>query len=173
MLTSSLSANEKKSIRTECEKFIRKNENLSKKFNLCHKEGKERVLDYLPTGKGKIPYQMVTRFDSLGIAPEEGYIFLPHHFYSSLKDDVITREEYVNVKQIYQAMKLKDLGELNKIYNFQDTIILCEIFDQRSEYLQRHFKYNLHKCNSASSFSGCVHRDKSKCMIVEEFQQKY
>ena len=96
---------------------------------MCYKEGKERVLDYLPTGKGKIPYQMVTRFDSLGIAPEEGNIFLPHHFYSSLKDDVITREEYKNVKKIYQAMKLKDLGERNKIYNFQDTIILCEIFE--------------------------------------------
>ena len=72
---------------------------------------------------------MVTRFDSLGIAPEEGNIFLPHHFYSSLKDDVITREEYENVKKIYQAMKLKDLSERNKIYNFQDTIILCEIFE--------------------------------------------
>ena len=28
------------------------------------------------------------------------------------------------------------------------------------------FKFNLKECNSASSFSGCVHRDKSKCLIV-------
>ena len=63
-------------------------------------------------------------------------------------------------------MKLKNLGELNKIYNFQDTIILCEIFEQRSEHLQKLFKYNPRKCNTASSFSGCVHRDKSKCLIA-------
>ena len=63
-------------------------------------------------------------------------------------------------------MKLKDMGELNKIYNFQDIIILCEIFEQRSQHLQKLFKYNPRKCNSASSFSGCVHRDKSKCLIA-------
>ena len=28
------------------------------------------------------------------------------------------------------------------------------------------FKFNPRKCNSASSFSGCVHRDKSKCCIA-------
>ena len=78
--------------------------------------------------------------------------FFPHHFYSILKDDVINREEYKNVNKFYQTMKLKDLGKLNKIYNFQDTVILCEIFEQWSEYLQRHFKNNPRKCNSASSF---------------------
>ena len=63
-------------------------------------------------------------------------------------------------------MKLKNVGGLNKIYNFQDTIILCEIFEQHSEHLEKLFKYSLRKCNSASSFSGCVHRNVSKCMIV-------
>ena len=63
-------------------------------------------------------------------------------------------------------MKLKNLGELNKIYNFQDTIIFCEIFEQWSEHLQKLFKYNPRKCNFASSFSGRVHRDKSKCFIA-------
>ena len=63
-------------------------------------------------------------------------------------------------------MKLKDLGDLNEIYNFQDTIIPCEVFEQWSEHLQKLFKYDPHKCNSASSFSGCDHRDKSKCLIA-------
>ena len=47
----------------------------------------------------------------------------------------------------------------------KDTIILCEIFEQRS-HLQEIFKFNPRKCNSASSFSSCVHRDKSKCCIA-------
>ena len=62
-------------------------------------------------------------------------------------------------------MELKN-DELNKIYNFQDTIVLCEIFEQRSDHLQKLFKYNARKCNSASSFSGYVHRDKNKCVIT-------
>ena len=63
-------------------------------------------------------------------------------------------------------MKLKNLGELKKVYNFQNTVILCEIFEQRSSQLQKLFKFNPKKCYSASSFSGCVHRDKSKCLIA-------
>ena len=43
-------------------------------------------------------------------------------------------------------MKLKNLGELNKLYNFQNTDIfqniLCEIFEQRSSQLQKLFKFN-------------------------------
>ena len=34
-------------------------------------------------------------------------------------------------------MKRKDLGGLNKIYYFQDTIILYEILEQRPETLRR------------------------------------
>ena len=64
------------------------------------------------------------------------------------------------------TLKLQNFGELNHIYNFQDTIILCEIVEQRSSHLQEVFIYNPCKCNSASSFSGCVHRNKSKCCIA-------
>ena len=58
------------------------------------------------------------------------------------------------------------MGELNKIYNFQDRIILREILEQRSCLLQEIFKYNPRKCNSTSSFSDSVQRDKSKCCIA-------
>ena len=110
---------------------------------------------------------MITRFDSLDTTiPEDADFFLPHHFYSSLKNTIISREDYDAVKNLYQTMKLENLGELNKLYNFQDTIILCEIFEQRSAPLQKMFKFNPKKCNSASSFSGCVHKDKSKCLIA-------
>ena len=166
MLASDLTDNEKFAIQTECEKFIKKDENLSKKFNSCLKEDQEWVPDYLSTEQGMIPYQMKTRCNSLNITPDDGILFLPHHFHSDLKDDVMAPEEHENVKKSYQTMKLKNLGELNKIYNFQDTIILYEIFEQHSEHLQKLFKYNPRKCNSASSFSGCVHRDKSKCLIA-------
>ena len=49
-------------------------------------------------------------------------------------------------------MKMENLGELNIPYNSQDTIILCEIFESRVTYLNKNFKFNPRKCNSASSF---------------------
>ena len=55
---------------------------------------------------------------------------------------------------------------MNRIYSFQDTLILCEISEQRASLLERLFKFNPRKCNSASSLSGTVHRSKSKCNIV-------
>ena len=63
-------------------------------------------------------------------------------------------------------MRLKTFGDLNRIYNFQDTAILCEIFEERASLLQKLFKFNARKCNSASSFSGCTERMKSKCCIA-------
>ena len=51
------------------------------------------------------------------------------------------------------------------MHNFQDTILLCEIFEERSAHLQKIFTFKPKRCNWASSFSGCVHRDKGKCLI--------
>ena len=110
---------------------------------------------------------MITRFDSLDITiSEDADFFFPHHFYLSLKETIISREDYDAVRKLYQTMKLENIGEVNKLYNFQDTIILCEIFEQRSAHLQKMFKFNPKKCNSASSFSGCVHRDNIKYLIA-------
>ena len=165
-LANKMTDKEKLAIKKECKKFILRDESLSRKFSACTKEDQEWVLNYLSTGKGTIPYEMITRYDSLDISPEDGNFFLLHHFYSHLKDIVMTREEYDNVKKFYRTLKLKDLAELNKIYNIQDTVTLCEIFEQRSSHLQKLFKFNPRKCNSASSFSDCVHRDKSKCLLA-------
>lgn len=98
-LANSLTDNEKYAIRTECKKIINKGEKLSKKFNTCTEEDQEWVLNYLSTGKQTIPYEMRTRYDSLDVSPEVGNFLLPHHFYSSLKDDIVTEEEYENIKK--------------------------------------------------------------------------
>ena len=122
------------------------------------------VLHYLVSGKGTIPYQMITDFDSLKRSSEEFFSY--EDFYSDLKEKNISKEEYENVKKFCKILKLKTLGDLNRIYDFQDTAILCEIFEERSSLLQKLFKYNAKKCNSASSFSGCVQRLQSKCSIA-------
>ena len=108
-------------------------------------------------GKGTIPYELITESDSLNIVPDNKGFVLPHNLYSSLKDTKLSNKEYENVKSFYKTVKLKNLGDLIKIYNFQYAIIICEILEQRSSHLQELFKYNAHECISASSFSDCVH----------------
>ena len=164
-LASRLTDKEREGIYRECEKFLLSDSVLSKRFISCTKGEKKWVLDYLSSAKGTIPYELIIDFDSLNIVSDKEF-FLPHQFHLSMKDSVLSEEEYQNVKNFYMTLKLQNLGELNHIYNFQDTIILCEIFEQRSSRLLEIFKYNPRKCNSASSFSGCVHRNKSKCCIA-------
>ena len=92
----------------------------------------------MSSGKGTIPNELITDFDSLNITPDKED-FLPHQFYSSMEDSTISDKDYKNVKQFYTVLKLKNLGELNHIYSFQDTIILCEKFEQRFSRLQEIF----------------------------------
>ena len=131
VLASTMTEQEKKSIRNECEKFIKNDQKLNKKLYKCTIEDRDWILNYLFSGKGVIPYEMITRFDLLDIAPENDVFFLPHNFYSSLKKSIISNEDYNAVKILYRTMCLQNLGELNKLYNFQDTIILYEIFESR------------------------------------------
>ena len=114
-----------------------------------------------------IPYQMITDFDSFQITLKDGF-FERDDFYSSLKEKDKSVEEYENVKKFFTVLRLKTLEDLNRIYNFQDTAILCEMFEQRASLLQKLFKFKHRKCNSASSFSSCVQRFKSKCCIALE-----
>ena len=108
---------------------------------------------------------MITKFDSLDITPEKGSFFLPHHFYSSLKELIRTKKDFDAVKTFHQTMKLKNLGELNRLYNFQEYNFVRNI-RKPSVAATKLLKYNPRKCNSAYPFSGCVHREKSKCLIA-------
>ena len=84
----------KQGIKKECEKFIKNDTKLNEKFKKCSFEDRQWILNYLSSGKGIIPYEMITRFDSLDITiPEDADFFLPHHFYSSLKNTIISRED--------------------------------------------------------------------------------
>ena len=118
----------------------------------------------MSSGKGTIPYEMINSFDSLYITPVDGDDFFKlEDFHSSIKNSVISVRDYASVKKFYTLMKRRNLGDLNTLYNFQDMTILCEIFESRASFLNEKFKFNLRKCNSAGSFSGCV---QCKCLIA-------
>ena len=68
-------------------KNIRKNFRriLAHKLMFCNNEQENWVLDYLTSGKGVIPYQMITDLNSLKKVPA-GDFFEKQDFYSSLKE---------------------------------------------------------------------------------------
>ena len=49
--------------------------------------------------------------------------------FTALLKTTISDEEYEDVKKSFNLMKMQTLSELNALYNFQDTIILFEIFE--------------------------------------------
>ena len=85
VLASTMTEQEKESIRNECEKFIKNDQKLNKKFYKCTIEDREWILNYLFSGKGVIPYEMITRFDLLDIAPENDVFFCRITFIQVLK----------------------------------------------------------------------------------------
>ena len=68
---------QKQKIKNESLKFIENNQKLSTKLHSCSVENCESVLNYLSSGKSTISYEMITRFDLLGTAPEDEVSFLP------------------------------------------------------------------------------------------------
>ena len=80
VLASTMNDEERLSVRKECEKFIKKDPKLRLKFQACLTVYQKWILNYLSSGKRVVPYEMITRYDSLDIGPEKDFFFLPHHF---------------------------------------------------------------------------------------------
>ena len=61
---------------------------------------------------------------------------------------------------------MRNLSDLNDLYNVQDVIILLEIIENRFQIIQDKTSYNPRIINSASKLSGCIQREKSKCILA-------
>ena len=54
---------------------------------------------------------------------------------------------------------MRDLSDLNDLYNAQDVILLLEIIENRFQAMYNKSMYNLRKCNLASKLSGSIQRE--------------
>ena len=104
-LAESMTNTERENVRKICRKF------LAEKLLFLNDEDEKWVLDYLASGKGMIPRQMVTNFDALNIQPEKDF-FEYDNFYSSLKEKNISVEEYENVKKFFHHSETENVGRL-------------------------------------------------------------
>ena len=55
---------------------------------------------------------------------------------------------------------------LQYFVKFSRYTVICEMFESKAIFLNEKFKCDPRKCNFASSFSGCVQRNKSKMIIA-------
>ena len=127
---------------------------------------KNKVIDIVVSGKGIIPYEKIETIESLSRKPEDGVFFSKDEFYSTLKAEQVDDISYENAKTLFLTLKMRDLSDLNDLYNAQDVIILLEIIENRFQQIQDMTDYNPRIINSASKLSGCIQREKSKCIIA-------
>ena len=92
-------------------------------------------------------------------------------FFSEFKQSAVNNEDYENSKYLYQTLKMRNLGDLNDLYNAQSVIVLIEIIESRFQAMQNTYGFNPRRCNSASSMSGCTEREMSN--IILAFTTKY
>ena len=61
---------------------------------------------------------------------------------------------------------MRNLGDLNDLYNTQDVILLCEIIESRFQAMQNTYGFIPRNCNSASTISGCIETEMLKVIIA-------
>ena len=61
---------------------------------------------------------------------------------------------------------MRNLRDMNNLYNAQDVILLCEIIENRFQLMQEENGFNPRKCNSDGTLSGCIEREMSKVIIA-------
>ena len=93
------------------------------------------------------------------------------NFFSELKESAVNDEDYENSKYLYQTFKMRNLRDLNDLYNTQDVILLTEIIESQFQAMQNTCGFNLRKYNLASSMSGCIEIEMSK--VILELPTKY
>ena len=151
-LSSTTDKNEKDKVKDVIKSFLEKH-HFYKTWGCLSTKDKESILNMIAEGKGVMPYEKITDIHSLSeIVPKHDF-FKHTEFYSSLKQSNISLEEYENVKFLYKKLQMRNLGDMNDLYNVQDVITLCEIIENRFEQMYQKFGFNPRKCNSASTLS--------------------
>ena len=141
--------------------FINNHEYFSTVWKNLTVDQKNKIIKIIVSGKGVIPYEKIEIIDSPSQKPEDGIFFSKDEFFSSLKNKMVDDESYENAKQLFIILKMRDLSDLNDLYNAQDVILLLEIIENRFQKMQDKTDYNPRIINSASKLNGCIQREKS------------
>ena len=164
-LTRTATTEDKNAVKKLTVEFLEKHDYFSRVWKFLGPSQKEKVLDIVSGGKGIIPYEMIIDMDSLDIKPE-GEFYDKAQFFSELKSKGVDDEDYNHSQYLFQTLKMRNLSDMNDLYNFQDVALLCEIVENGFQTMHDEPGYNPRKYNSASTLSGCIEREMSKVIIA-------
>ena len=51
------------------------------------------------------------------------------------------------IMKILNILKMRNLGDMNDLYNAQDVILLCEIIENKFQIMNDAYGFNRRKCN--------------------------
>ena len=164
-LASTLSDEEKISVKKLTEQFFNQHDYFCKVWPYLNSKKKEQVLQIASEGKSVIPYELIINMDSFFQTPENEF-WEKAEFFSELKPTAVNDNGFENSKYLYQTLKMRNLGDMNDLYNAQDVILLCEIIENRFQVINGNHGFNPRKCNSASSLTSCIEREMSRIILA-------
>ena len=74
--------------------------------------------------------------------------------------------DYKSSLFLYRTLKMLIFRDMNDLCNVQDVILLCEIAENRFQFMHDQYSFNPRKCNSASTLSSCIEREISRVIIA-------
>ena len=86
--------------------------------------------------------------------------------FSALINQATSETENEDARFLYKTLLIRNVGEVNDIYNAEDVILPCEIFENRASFIHEIYGISARSCNSATSLNGCINRNKSKLIIA-------
>ena len=161
-LVSTLSDEEKMAVKKLTEQFFNQHYYFStarpvqgKAKPFLDSRKKEKKLEIVSDGKGVIPYELVIGMEPFLLTLENEF-WEKTEFFSDLKQSAVNENDYENSKYLYQTLKMRNVGDMNDLYNAQDVILLCEIIENRFQIMNDTYGFNPRKFSSASSMSGYI-----------------
>ena len=146
--------------------FLTSHNYFSKAWKELSDNQKKILLGSIVNGKGAIPYEKIESIHSLSIVPEDGIFYSKDEFFSTLKGGVVDEEAYENAKKLLIFWRMRNLSDLNDLYNVQDVILLLEMMENRFQSMQKKSGYNLRIISSASKLCSCIQREPSKLILA-------
>ena len=165
-LSSTLNSYEKEKVEKVTIQFFNQHYYFSTVWSYLSNEKKKEILEIIISGKGIIPYELIVQMDSLLLTPDDDKFWFKTEFYSELKMQSVDNQTYENSRFLYKNLKMRHLGDLNDLYNFQDVALLCGILENRFQLMHERYGFNPRKCNSASTLSGCIEGEMSKVILT-------
>ena len=165
-LASTMTEKEKNNAKLLVKQFLMQHQFSSKTWLTLSQSQKTELIKIIVSGKGVIPYEKIDSINALQKQPKNGIFYQKKNSLACLKDSLLIKKTMIIQKNCSLYLKIRNLSDLNDLYNAQDVVLLMVMIENRFQEMQNETGYNPRKINSASKLSSCIHREQSKCILA-------